>query len=113
MNPMAEYTVKEFLREGLSPFADWFTELDSAAASKVTTALYRLEQGNFSNVRSVSGGVFEYKIDFGPGYRIYFGQDGKTFIILLCGGTKKTQQKDIDRAKDFWQEYKARKKGGD
>ena len=82
------------------------------AASKVTTALYRLEQGNFSNVQSVGGGVFEYKIDFGPGYRIYFGQDGNTLVILLCGGTKKTQQKDIDRAKDFWQEYKARKKSG-
>jgi putative addiction module killer protein len=109
---MAEYTVREFLREGSSPFADWFTDLDSTAASKVTTALYRLEQGNLSNVQSVGGGVFEYKIDFGPGYRIYFGQDGNTFVILLCGGTKKTQQKDIDRGKDFWQEYKARKKSG-
>jgi len=109
---MAVYTVREFLREGSSPFADWFTELDPTAASKVTTALYRLEHGNFSNVQSVSGGVFEYKIDFGPGYRIYFGQDGNTLVILLYGGTKKTQQKDIDRAKDFWQEYKTRKKAG-
>jgi len=102
---MAEYVVREFLREGSSHFADWFTDLDSTAASKVTTALYRLEQGNFSNVQSVGGGVLEYKIDFGPGYRIYFGQDGNTLVILLCGGTKKTQQKDIDRAKGFWQEY--------
>jgi putative addiction module killer protein len=109
---MAEYTVREFLRERSAPFADWFTDLASTAASKVTTALYRLEQGNFSNVQSIGGGVFEYKIDFGPGYRIYFGQDGNTLVILLCGGTKKTQQKDIDRAKDFWQEYKARKKSG-
>ena len=109
---MAEYTVREFLREGTSLFADWFGGLDSTAASKVTTALYRLEQGNVSNVQSVGGGVFEYKIDFGPGYRIYFGQDGNTLVILLCGGTKKTQQKDVDRAKDFWQEYKARKKSG-
>ena len=109
---MAEYTVREFLREGSSPFADWFTDLDATAASKVTTALYRLEQGNFSNVQSVGGGVFEYKIDFGPGYRIYFGQDGNTLVILLCGGTKKTQQRDIARAKDFWQEYKAGKKSG-
>jgi len=101
---MAEYTVREFLSEESSPFADWFTELDSAAASRVTTALYRLEHGNFSNVRSVGTSAFEYKIDF--------GQDGKTFIILLCGGTKKTQPKDIDRAKDFWREYKTRKKEG-
>jgi len=109
---MPKYAVREFLREGSSPFADWFTQLDATAANKVTTALYRLEHGNFSNVRSVSGGVFEYKIDFGPGYRIYFGQDRRILIILLCGGTKKTQQKDIDRAKDFWQEYKTRKKAG-
>jgi len=109
---MAEYTVREFLREGSSPFGDWFTDLDSTAASKVTTALYRLEHGNFSNVQSVGGGVFEYKIDFGPGYRIYFGQDGNALVILLCAGAKKTQQRDIARAKDFWQEYKAGKKSG-
>jgi putative addiction module killer protein len=109
---MAEYTVREFLREGSSPFGDWFTDLDSTAASKVTTALYRLEHGNFSNVQSVGGGVFEYKIDFGPGYRIYFGQDGNALVILLCAGAKKTQQRDIATAKDFWQEYKAGKKSG-
>jgi putative addiction module killer protein len=71
-----------------------------------------LQYGNFSNVRSVGSGVSEYKIDFGPGYRIYFGRDGYTLIILLTGGTKKTQSKDIEKAKIFWQEYKARKKHG-
>jgi putative addiction module killer protein len=109
---MTEYQIKEFVREGSSLFQEWFDDLDSIAASKVTTALYRLQYGNFSNVRSVGSGVSEYKIDFGPGYRVYFGRDGYTLIILLTGGTKKTQSKDIEKAKIFWQEYKARKKHG-
>ena len=109
---MTEYQIKEFVREGSSLFQEWFDDLDSIAASKVTTALYRLQYGNFSNVRSVGSGVSEYKIDFGPGYRIYFGRDGYTLIILLTGGTKKTQSKDIEKAKIFWQEYKAGKKHG-
>jgi putative addiction module killer protein len=109
---MAEYKIREFVREGTSPFGEWFKELDSVAASKITTSLYRLGYGNFSNVQPVGGGVSEYKIDFGPGYRIYFGQDGDVLIILLTGGTKKTQRKDIMKAKAFWQEYKAGKKQG-
>ena len=109
---MAEHEIKEFLRDGASPFGDWFADLDSIAASKVTTAIYRLRYGNLSNVRSVGSGVSEYKIDFGPGYRIYFGMDGEALIILLAGGTKKGQSKDIEKAKTLWQEYKAGKKGG-
>jgi putative addiction module killer protein len=109
---MAEYEIKEYVREDSSPFGNWFSALDSIAASKVTTALYRLQYGNFSNVRSVGSGVSEYKVDFGPGYRIYFGQDGNTLIILLIGGAKKTQNTDIKKAKTFWREYKARKKKG-
>ena len=109
---MTEYQIKEFVREGSSLFQEWFDDLDSIAASKITTALYRLQYGNFSNVRSVGSGVSEYKMDFGPGYRIYFGRDGYTLIILLTGGTKKTQSKDIEKAKIFWLEYKAGKKHG-
>ena len=82
---MSEYEIKEFVREGSSPFGSWFNDLDFTAASKVTTALYRLQYGNFSNVQAVGGGVSEYRIDFGPGYRIYFGQDGNTLVILLTG----------------------------
>lgn len=66
---MAERKVVEYLREGFSPFGKWFAGLDDRAAAKVTVALYRLEQGNFSNVKSVGKGVSEYKIEFGPGYR--------------------------------------------
>jgi putative addiction module killer protein len=82
-------SVLEYLdRAGSSPFAAWFRSLDAAAAAKVTTALRRLELGNFSNVKGVGAGVFEYRIDFGPGYRVYFGKDGETVVILLGGGTR-------------------------
>ena len=99
--------IKEYIeKNGQSPFARWFENLDSVAAAKITTALYRLEQGNHSNVKSVGEGVLEYKIDFGPGYRIYFGKDGLELIILLGGGSKKKQNKDISLAKQKWYEYK-------
>lgn len=104
-------TVREYLdSRGESPFAHWFNGLDVMAAAKVATALYRLEQGNFSRVEGVGGGVFECKIDFGPGYRVYFGKDGETLIILLGGGSKKRQQADISAAHACWQDYKERKR---
>jgi putative addiction module killer protein len=92
------------------PFASWFESLNHEAAAKVTIALTRLEQGNFSNTKGVGGGVYEYKIDFGPGYRIYFGKDGDVLVILLGGGTKKRQRKDILTAQACWVDYKRRKK---
>ena len=96
--------------EGRSPFEDWFNDLDAAAAAKVSVALVRLGLGNVSNARSVGEGVLEYRIDWGPGYRIYFGRDGDTLVILLTGGTKKRQQRDIERPKEFWTDYKWRRK---
>lgn len=75
---------------GRSPFGDWVTRLNVQAAAKITAALERLADRNFSSVKSVGAGVLEYKIDFGPGYRIYFGRDGDQLVILLAGGTKKT-----------------------
>jgi len=110
---MTNRRVVEYVREGSSPFAKWFSALDAQAAAKVATALYRLEHGNFSNVKSAGKGVSEYKVDFGPGYRIYFGQEGDELVILLGGGAKKTQDKDIQIAQMLWTEYKqakARKK---
>ena len=101
--------VVEYFRGGESVFEKWFLSLDSSAAAKVTTALYRLEQGNFSNVKAVGMGVSEYKIDFGPGYRIYFGRSGNELIILLGGGTKKMQGKDIKKAQMLWADYKKSK----
>jgi putative addiction module killer protein len=94
-----------------SPFAEWFEELNAEAVARVTVALVRLGEGKLGNTKSVGSGVFEYRIDFGPGYRVYFGRDGDMLIILLAGGTKMRQQRDIDTAKQRWQEYKARKRG--
>ena len=108
---MAARKVVEYLESGgVSPFRRWFDDLHPVAAAKVATALYRLEQGNVSNVKAVGMGVAEYRIDFGPGYRIYFGQDGRTLVILLGGGTKKSQNADIQRAQSRWQAYKTSKK---
>jgi putative addiction module killer protein len=103
--------VVEYLEPGgSSPFARWFARLDAMAAAKVATALYRMEQGNLSNVKPVGQGVAEYRIDFGPGYRLYIGQDGGVLIILLGGGTKKGQSSDIQQVQQRWRDYKARKK---
>ncbi len=96
---------------GQQPFAAWFEDLEAVARAKVTRAIIRLEQGNFSNVKSVGEGVFEYRIDFGPGYRVYFGQDGQALVILLTGGTKKRQQRDIDAAHAYWLDHKQSKRG--
>jgi putative addiction module killer protein len=79
-------------------------------AAKVATALYRMEQGNFSNAKGVGSGVLEYRLDIGPGYRIYFGKDGQTVIVLLGGGTKRRQSADIAAAVACWQDYKQRKR---
>ncbi|MGE5205644.1 MAG: type II toxin-antitoxin system RelE/ParE family toxin [Chlamydiota bacterium] len=95
---------------GRSHFAEWFNSLNAPAAAKVATALARIGQGNFSNVKSIGSGVFEYRLDFGPGYRVYFGKDGECLVILLGGGTKKRQQKDITNAIVRWQDYKQRKR---
>ena len=102
--------VREFnRRDGLSPYAEWFDQLNAQAAAKVAVAMTRLALGNFSNVKGVGHGVFECRIDFGPGYRVYFGKDGERLVILLGGGTKKRQQRDIQAALANWREYKSRK----
>jgi putative addiction module killer protein len=95
---------------GHNPFAAWFDGLDAQAAAKVTIAIARLEQGNLSNAKGVGSGVLEYRIDFGPGYRVYFGRDGQTIIILLGGGTKRRQSEDIAVAKARWNDYRQRRK---
>ena len=95
---------------GEGPFESWFDSLDAAAAAKVSVALVRLGQGNTSNAKTVGEGVFEYRIDWGPGYRVYFGRDGETLVILLTGGTKQRQQRDIATAKELWADYKRQRK---
>lgn len=102
--------VKEYVREdGTNPYKSWFDGLDTQAAVKITVVVARLELGNTSNIKWFDG-IGEYIIDWGPGYRIYLANDGEKLIILYGGGTKKKQQKDIERAKQLHAEYKARKK---
>jgi putative addiction module killer protein len=96
--------------DGQAPFADWFARQDPVASFRVTRALTRLEQGNSSNVKSVGEAVLELRIDFGPGYRIYFGRDGDSLVILLIGGTKVRQQRDIETAQRYWRDYKRQKR---
>ena len=96
--------------DGRDFFDEWFSELDVQAKAKVTTQLVRLGNGNLSSVKGVGEGVFERKINWGPGYRIYFARDGETLIILLAGGTKKRQPTDIEASHARWREYKVRKR---
>ena len=84
--------------------------LDVTAAAKIAVVLERIEQGKLSNVKGVGAGVLEYRLDFGPGYRVYFGRDGDVLVILLAGGTKKRQQHDIEAAQARWAAYKRRKR---
>jgi putative addiction module killer protein len=111
--PLGMVEVREYLdRGGHSPFAAWSDRLNREASAKVAGALARIQQGNLSNAKGVGAGVYEYRIDFGPGYRIYFGKDGKRLVILVGGGTKKRQQEDINTALARWQDYKQRKETG-
>ena len=104
-------TIREYIDpKGNSSYAKWFNRLNAPAAAKVTIALVRIEQGNFSTTRGIGAGLLECRVDFGPGYRIYFGRDGDTLVILLGRGTKKRQQNDIVTAKKLWKEYKRRKR---
>jgi putative addiction module killer protein len=111
MLPSFMLELRYYLTEtGDSPFARWFGLLDPVARARVATALARIEQGNFSNIKPVGQGVLEYRIDFGPGYRVYLGRDGDILVILLKGGTKKRQQRDIRTAVDLWRTYKQSKR---
>jgi putative addiction module killer protein len=96
--------------DGRAPFTDWAERLDVFASAQIARALRRMAMGNFSNAKGVGEGVLEFRIDFGPGYRIYFGRDGDTLVILLTGGTKKRQQQDIMAARAFWRDYKRTKR---
>lgn len=102
--------VEEYLREdGSSPYKKWFDSLDPHAAAKITTAKVRMELGNTSSIKWF-GGMGEYVIDWGPGYRIYLAKDGNALIVLFGGGTKRGQQRDIAEAKVLLAEYKARRR---
>ena len=93
--------------EGRAPFSEWMDRQDAPLYGRVMARLERVELGNLGDHRGVGDGVFELKIDFGPGYRVYFGLDGSELVVLLIGGAKKTQRRDIEIAKQYWRNYNA------
>lgn len=96
--------------DGRSPFGEWLRQLrDAPARRRIAARIDRLQAGNRGDWKAVGGGVFELRVDAGPGYRVYCGQDGATLVLLLCAGDKRTQQHDIEMAHDYWKDYKARR----
>jgi putative addiction module killer protein len=88
------------------PFTDWLNNLrDVMGRKRILTRVSRLQQGNYGDCEPVGDGVSELRMFFGPGYRVYFGENGDDIVILLCGGDKSSQDKDIQQAKIYWQEY--------
>jgi putative addiction module killer protein len=104
MGPLFE--IKEYTESGNSPFADWFDSLDAVTAARVDKYIRRLGTGNFCSAKVLQEGVSELKLDFGPGYRVYFGREGNKLIILLGGGSKRRQSADIATAVERWKRYK-------
>jgi len=101
-----------FTELGQVPFSEWFDALlDRKAKVAIAARLYRITQGNFGDCKAIQDGVWEIRVDIGPGYRAYYARDGKTVVLLLCAGDKKTQQRDIIRACDYWAEWKQRNIG--
>ena len=95
-------------KNGNEPYTDWFNALrDPKGKSRIETRLRRLEQGLYGDCEPVGEGVLELRMFFGPGYRVYFGEDDKNIVVLLCGGDKGSQKQDIKRAKEFWKEYQS------
>jgi len=102
--------IVEYTPGGRSFFAEWFEQLDAVTAARVDRYLRRLEAGNLSAVKPLREGVFEVRMDFGPGYRVYAGWDGRTIVVLLGGGDKRRQAADIATAIQRWKQYKQEKK---
>ncbi len=99
--------ILEYVNEdGKNVFHEWLRSLkDKTARARIRVRLNRIRMGNFGDCKSVGSGVSELRVDYGPGYRIYFGRDGNKTVILLFGGSKKTQSKDIKLAQQYWSEY--------
>lgn len=104
------FDVRHYLtRDGEDLIVDWLRKLrDVRAKAAIIRRLNRLEQGNFGDFKPLREGVHELRIDVGPGYRIYYARSGKTVMLLLCGGTKRNQDADIDRACDYWRDWQSR-----
>lgn len=98
-------------QHGYEPFAEWMDDLsDQQGKRRILQRLRRLEQGNYGDVAPIGDGLSELRMFFGSGYRVYFGEDAENIVIVLCGGDKSTQEKDIQNAKAYWKEYLSREK---
>ena len=102
--------VRRYLTEaGKDVFGEWLADLaDDRARAKVTARVLRLAAGNFGDCKSLREAVWELRINWGPGYRVYFAKEGRSIVLLLCGGDKRKQTADIERAIGYWKDYKAR-----
>ena len=103
------YEVREYVEDGRSAFGEWFDGLDPVTAARIDCYIRRMEAGNFGASKPVGAGVFELPMDFGPGYRVYYGREGKMLVILLGGGDKRRQSADIAAAVERWRRYKKAK----
>jgi len=107
------YKLKEYLTEtGKNPFREWLEDLPTVTKAKVQTRLFRVELGNLGDYKRIGHGVNELRLQFGPGYRVYFGFDGDDIVLLLIGGDKRSQRKDIVKATEYWSDYRRRKERG-
>jgi putative addiction module killer protein len=99
-------TIREYVAaDGTNPFRTWLARLDVVTRARIQARILRFESGNLGDHRSVGGGVWEARCDFGPGYRIYFAKPGLTIVLLLVGGDKASQRADIRKAQKFWADY--------
>ena len=106
----APHTLDEYVTaEGKNPFREWLHALrDVRARARIRVRLNRVRLGNFGDAKSIGDGVSELRIPYGPGYRVYFARTGSTVVLLLCGGDKSTQKRDVNTAKDYWLDYQRR-----
>ena len=108
MEPTPRELLNYITEDGRCPFEDWLNGLkDVSGRALIRKRLNRVRLGNLGNVRNLGDGVSEFKVDFGPGYRVYFGEDGPRIVVLLIGGDKGSQQRDISKAKEYWRDYNA------
>jgi len=103
------FEIREYTEGGRSPYTEWFDDLEAVTAARVYRYVHRLESGNFGAAKPLRDGVFELRLDFGPGYRVYYGREGKNIIILLAGGSKRRQDADIAVAVERWKRHKQTK----
>ncbi|MBI3795266.1 MAG: type II toxin-antitoxin system RelE/ParE family toxin [Nitrospinae bacterium] len=98
--------------QGKKPFSDWLARLrDIRGVAVIDARLKRIVLGNFGDCKRMTPALWELRVDFGPGYRVYFAKDGARIVLLLCGGNKATQQRDVEKASHLWNNYRRRKHG--